>query len=77
MPSRVSKKKTQKKKVPTIKCQCGVEILLVPDVKLMSKALENHIAEHKLKIPDAKTAEEEAEKIRDDLITQVLKKACE
>ena len=58
-----------------IKCSCGVEILLVPNVKVMSNAIEAHVAKHTQKAKDPKTAEAEAEHIRDHLITQVLDKA--
>jgi hypothetical protein len=77
MPSPVAKKKKgEKKKLPTVKCLCGVEILLVPDVKIMSKALEAHVEEHKRRIKNAKEAEVEAQCIMDDLIEKVLSKAC-
>ena len=31
----------------TIRCNCGCEILVVPDLKAMNRAIQNHIAEHK------------------------------
>jgi hypothetical protein len=74
---RTSKKET--KNLPTIKCACGAEILLVPDVKLMSKALEAHVEDHKKKskLKTAKEAEAEAQVLMDDLVAKVLLKACE
>lgn len=61
-----------------IKCSsCGAEILLVPNVKLIGEAIETHVEEHKLKVKNPAEADSEAELIRDDLITQVLKKASE
>lgn len=36
----------QRKKMPTIKCRCGEQILLVPDLKAMNRAIEGHIAQH-------------------------------
>lgn len=76
MPSHIAKKKIGGKKgLPVIKCSCGVEIMLVPNVKLMSEAIEAHIAKHKQKVKEPKAAEAEAERIRDDLIIQVLDKA--
>jgi hypothetical protein len=78
MQSRIpNKKKSKSKGLPTVKCVCGAEILLVPDVKLMSKALEAHVEEHKRKFKNAKEAEIEAQCIMDDLIEKVLIKACE
>ncbi|MGD0995742.1 MAG: hypothetical protein ABR909_09505 [Candidatus Bathyarchaeia archaeon] len=61
--------------LPVIKCSCGAEILLFPNVKLMSEAIEAHVEEHKQKVKDPKEAEAEAECIRDDLIVKVLDKA--
>jgi hypothetical protein len=33
--------------MPIIKCKCGELILVLPDVKAMNKAIENHLATHK------------------------------
>ena len=41
----------------------------------MSEAIEAHVETHKQKVKDPKEAEAEAERIRDDLIAQVLEKA--
>jgi hypothetical protein len=35
--------------LPTIKCECGHEILLLPDLIAMGKAIERHSFEHKVK----------------------------
>ena len=37
----------QKKGMPTIRCVCGLRILIVPDLKAMNRAIKNHLAEHK------------------------------
>ncbi len=71
------KTKTEPKGLSTIKCVCGAEILLVPDVKLMSKALEAHVEEHRAKFKNAKEAETEAQTIMDDLVAKVLLKASD
>lgn len=63
------------KGLPVIKCSCGTEILLVPNVKLMNEAIEAHIIEHTKNCKTQKEAEDEAECIRDDLIIQILEKA--
>lgn len=63
--------------LPVITCRCGAQILLIPSVEHMSKAIENHVAEHKKKIKGNKKAEAEIEHIRDDLIMKVLSKASE
>ena len=77
MSGRIGKKKIGNDKgLPVIKCSvCGEEILIVPNVKLMSAAIEAHVETHKQKMKDLKAWETEAERIRDDLITQVLEKA--
>jgi hypothetical protein len=36
-----------KTRMPIIKCVCGFEILLVPDMKAMDRAIKNHVANHK------------------------------
>lgn len=63
--------------LPIIRCSCGAEILLVPSVKGMSEAIEAHVQVHIRKIKRAKEAEEEAERVRDELIAKVLNKAAE
>lgn len=57
----------------TIKCECGIEILLLPDVKTMGNAIEAHVTQHIRKLkPSASAAE--AESLRDVLIAQVFSK---
>ena len=78
MSQRVSKKKIGSiKGLPLITCSCGAKILLVPDVKIMSKAIEAHVAKHAEKVKDPKGAKVEAERLRDELITQVFEKASQ
>lgn len=36
-----------KKRMPIVRCACGSEILVLPDLKAMNIAIENHVAEHK------------------------------
>jgi hypothetical protein len=36
-----------KKRLPTIKCVCGAEILLVPDLQAMNRAINTHVAQHR------------------------------
>ena len=72
-----TKKTNRNTMLPIIKCSCGARILLVPNVKLMSTAIEAHVEEHKRKIKDPDKSEAEAERIRDDLIAKILDKASE
>jgi hypothetical protein len=76
VPSRNSKKIGECKGLPTIRCSfCGQEILLVPNVKLMSEAIEAHAVEHGRKISDPKEADAEAGRVLDSLIALVLERA--
>ena len=69
----------------TIKCECGWEILLVPDLKAMNRAIEAHVDTHrKIEKDCSKTdaenegeAELEAERIENYLVAEVFKKASE
>ena len=44
---RTSKSALNNKVMPTIRCLCGIRILVVPDLKAMNRAVKNHVAEHK------------------------------
>lgn len=66
-----------KERLPIIKCECGAEILLVPDLEIMSQAIEDHLEEHKKVESDPDVAEAVAERVRMLLIKQVLKEAAD
>ncbi|MCW4019447.1 MAG: hypothetical protein NWF00_12355 [Candidatus Bathyarchaeota archaeon] len=70
-------RKLKSARLPLIKCECGAEILVVPDVKVMSECIEMHLMWHKQKIYDPAQARLEAERIREGLIEQILKIACQ
>lgn len=53
-----------KKAGPLIRCECGFEILLVPDLKMMTRAIEVHAAEHGKREKDSAKAAFEGERIR-------------
>jgi hypothetical protein len=59
---------------PVITCECGTKILLLPDLTATSQAIENHVAEHQKQDKDLAKATAEAERLRDALIAQALKK---
>ncbi len=46
--------KDLKEKLPIIYCECGAEILLLPDLPAMNRAIETHVAEHQKKARTAK-----------------------
>ncbi len=44
---RKNKSAKYRKGLPTIRCMCGLRILIVPDLKAMNRAIKNHVAEHR------------------------------
>ena len=34
-------------KMPVYRCSCGIEILIIPDLRVMVKAIMKHLTEHK------------------------------
>jgi hypothetical protein len=36
-----------KERLPIINCECGTEILLLPDLQAMNRAIKTHVAEHR------------------------------
>jgi hypothetical protein len=58
-----------------IECECHEEILMVPDLKAMDKAIDQHVREHRRM--EKYSSKTDAERIENDLIAQVLKKASE
>jgi hypothetical protein len=61
-----------------IKCpECGEEILMIPTLKVMSKAIENHVNFHKEQLKHDPIREiQKAIGIRLTLMGQVIEKAC-
>lgn len=54
-----------KKRMPIARCVCGSEILVLPDLKAMNRAIDKHVAEHK-KVCDG------SERLAEFLTEQVL-----
>jgi ABC-type transport system involved in multi-copper enzyme maturation permease subunit len=65
------------KNLPLLRCECGAEILLLPDLRVMNHAIEVHVLEHNKKEKDPRKAAETASHIRQILIEQLLRKASE
>jgi hypothetical protein len=66
-----------KKALRLIRCECGFEILLVPDLATMARAIEDHARKHGQKEKDAAKAAFEEERIIDNLTSQTLSIASE
>jgi hypothetical protein len=64
--SRQKKVAVHKKRMPIIKCMCGSEILVVPDLKAMNIAINNHVT------TKHKTTIEDSERLTEFLAEQVL-----
>jgi hypothetical protein len=76
MPSDLLKKKhVYKNDSIIIRCVCGFEVMLVPDAKVISVAIEAHMEEYKQKVADPKASQAEAERIGDYLVSQVFEEA--
>ena len=56
-----------------IRCECGFEILLVPNLKMMAKAIEAHAAQHGEKVKDHSKGALEQQRIEFDLTAKTLK----
>ena len=61
-----------------IKCpECGEEILMIPTLRVMNSAIENHVHMHKVQLKTDPTKEhQKAINIQLALVEQVLQKAC-
>ncbi len=73
------KKNIEDTNIPVVECVCGAKILVVPNVKQMSKAIDDHAEVHvkKMETSSKKEKDTEREKVRDDLTAKVLQKAGE
>jgi hypothetical protein len=60
------------RRLPIITCACGYEILILPDLKIMSQAIEKHVLEHK----NMGATDSEADKIELELIAQLFSKVA-
>jgi hypothetical protein len=58
--------------IDTVTCECGEEIMLLPDVRAMGEAIEIHIALHMQKAKALADPDAETERLRNDLIAQVF-----
>ena len=54
-----------KNRMPIVRCVCGSEILVVPDLKAMNRAINNHVFEHS-------QVGYSSEKVSDFLTEQIL-----
>ncbi len=62
---------SQRQCAHTIQCECGIDIAVVSDLMVMSKAIETHVEEHLKGITDPTLAAREADRLW-DLLTAAL-----
>ncbi len=60
----------------SITCECGFEILLVPDLNEMVNAVNAHVLEHCRKEKDPKKAVSESARLWNLLAAQIFEKAA-
>jgi hypothetical protein len=68
-------KRKSKDSLKKVKCECGKEILLVPDLKAMTNAIEAHVQEHSKKLRDPILASIESDRLWNVLVALVFKQA--
>ena len=56
----------------SIRCECGLEILLTSDYRQLGRDIESHALAHKIQETDLDEAEMVFEKVQDRLILQVF-----
>ncbi len=67
--------RTSRMKQKLIMCECGMGILLIPDVQEMDRAIVNHAEWHAGKEKDPEKAKAVFEQIQNYLVKQVLEAA--
>ena len=60
--------------LPIIKCKCGAEFLLIPDLNEMSLVVEKHAQMHREAESDPEKAEAVYGEVQDQLIMQIFSK---
>ena len=65
------------KGLPTVLCECGEEILVIPDLDEMARCIETHAIFHEKKEADPEKAEAEHFRIEDQLTRKVITKIAD
>ena len=60
-----------KERLPTINCECGAEILVVPDLQAMNRAIKAHAAEHRKKRRNASASSNISQLLSQLLLTKI------
>ncbi len=73
----MSQNNNSSKGLPIILCECGEEILVVPDLKEMVRCIDTHAMIHKKKETDSKKAKAEYIRIEEQLTQKVVIKIAD
>jgi SpoU rRNA methylase family enzyme len=66
-----------RKGLPTVMCECGEEILVIPDLDEMARCIETHAIFHEKKEADPKKAQNEHCRIEEQLARKVIIKIAD
>jgi hypothetical protein len=66
-----------RKDLPIVLCECGEEILVIPDLEEMAHCIETHAIIHETKEADPSKAKEEYSRIEEQLTQKVLIKIAD
>jgi len=61
------------KRLPHIRCKCGVKLVLLDDLDKMGLVIQAHASEHRKLCSNPWKAEEESNRVQDLLIREVFK----
>ena len=64
---------SNKKSIPTVTCVCGLEILVVPDLKAMNIAIKNHVGEHRKRDDDSERLDSLVQLLAEEVLIMVSK----
>jgi hypothetical protein len=65
------------KGLPVVICECGAEILVIPDIEEMSRCIEMHAIIHEKKEADPKKAKKEHIRIEEQITRKVIIKIAD
>ena len=68
---------SSRKGLPVVMCECGEEILVIPDLEEMVRCIENHATIHEKKETDPKKAKTEHNRIEEQLTRKILIKIAD
>jgi hypothetical protein len=63
-----------KKRLPVINCECGTEILVVPDLQAMNRAIKTHSSKHRKKTSNTQKKHITPNKVIEKLSQLTIKK---